>query len=144
MGRFLNSQKKAQAGWRSCSKWLTPRARAGVGYYSKRPRKQYDFCLPLECAPENLFPDIADKAIRYFRSPPGIFGGNRSISWHDGRNHLPSTHLCDSQVCCVNFLFALMDSEAGASDLLSQVFDDCDRAIPALRHERAIAPTASG
>lgn len=131
MGRFLYRQKKLQAAWRRRTDWLTVAARDNDGHYSKKTGgPAYDFCLPLDCADENLFPDIASSAKAYFKSPPGTFGRGVTIPWHDGKGGRPSTHLCDSQVCCVNFLFPFVDNESAATTLLSAVFSESDRAIP--------------
>jgi hypothetical protein len=108
---FKTEQKVAQSGWRKSTAFLSELARTAQGYYSKTGGGPYDFCLPIDCAEENLFEAIRPQALDYFRAPPGPLGGRSSVVWHDGRGK-PSTHLCDSQVCCVNFLFALRDSVA--------------------------------
>lgn len=79
---------------------------------------------------ENLFAGIRSEAIEYFESPPGRFGGAVSIPWHDGKNGLPSSHLCDSQVCCVNLLFPLRHLSDATTILLRTAFSDCVEAIP--------------
>jgi len=130
MGRFLNREKVAQAAWRQSSASLSDCAQEGVGLYAKTGSGPYDFCLPVECASENLFEGIREAAIDYFHSPPGPYGGGAAIPWHDGKNGLPSTHLCDSQVCCVNFLFALRDRRDAVTTLLKTAFEDCAFAVP--------------
>ena len=130
MGRFLREERKRQALWRSKTRWLTQRARNGEGFYSKTGGGPYDFCLPQQLAHENLFEDIRRGALNYFENPPGPLGGSAPIPWHDGGSRLPSTHLCDSQVCCVNFLFPFRFNEAAATALLRLAFDDCFCAVP--------------
>lgn len=130
MGRFLNHEKVEQAGWRKSSSSLSDTARSGVGLYSKTGSGPYAFCLPVECASENLFVGIREESIDYFRSPPGPYGGGIAIPWHDGKDGFPSTHLCDSQVCCVNFLFALRNKRDALTLLLRTAFEDCASAAP--------------
>lgn len=138
MGRFLNREKVTQAAWRRSSEGLSDCARDGVGRYSKTGSGPYDFCLPVECADENLFEGIRSAAIDYFRSPPGLHGGGVAIPWHDGKGGLPSTHLCDSQVCCVNFLFALREGQESATRLLKTAFEDCASSVPVQEGESGL------
>lgn len=70
----------------------------------------YDFCLADECAAENLHPALRAEALRSF--------GAARIQWHGGRGGLPSNHLCDSQIACVNALWPLARDPA----LLAAVF----------------------
>ncbi|MDP2400360.1 MAG: hypothetical protein Q8M66_00125, partial [Actinomycetota bacterium] len=137
-GRFLNHEKVVQAAWRRSSGGLSDSARLGAGRYSKTGSGPYDFCLPVECASENLFAGIREESIDYFRSPPGLYGGGAAIPWHDGKNGLPSTHLCDSQVCCVNFLFSLRDRRDAVTRLLKAAFEDCASAVPVQENETGL------
>jgi len=110
MGRFLESEKLRQAEFKASSPYFSNAARADGVYKGKlRP-----FCLPLEYAKENLFPEIQQAALAYFAS--------QGIKWHDGNNGNPSNHLCDSQVCCVNFLFAFSDKPDALAKVLRPVF----------------------
>ncbi|MCX7886254.1 MAG: hypothetical protein N3B01_03220, partial [Verrucomicrobiae bacterium] len=97
MGKFLESEKLHQTKFKASSPYFSNTARAD-GVYKGKSRP---FCLPLEYAEENLFPEIRQAALAYFAS--------QGIKWHDGQNGKPSNHLCDSQVCCINFLFAFSD-----------------------------------
>ncbi len=138
MGRFLAAQKLVQAAWRkSATDWLTEAARTDEGRYSKTKAGPYEFCLPLKNNDENLFSDLRAAALEYFKSPPGLFGGGKPIPWHDGKDG-PSTHLCDSQVCCVNFLFPLRDNREAATRFLKGVFADCVAAVPVQDGERGL------
>jgi len=68
------------------------------GNYRGQPRF---FCLDDEHSSENLYADIKQPAIQYFKE--------RNITWHDGlkKGHVPSNHLCCSQSCCINFLYPM-------------------------------------
>ena len=54
MGKFLESEKLHQADFKATSPYFSDAARAD-GVYKGKPRP---FCLPLEHAEENLFPEI--------------------------------------------------------------------------------------
>jgi hypothetical protein len=86
MGGFLESQKPKQAEFKANSPYLSDMARSD-GVYRTKSRS---FCLPLEYAEQNLFPEIQQSAIAHF--------AKNNIKWHDGQNRKPSNHLCDSQV----------------------------------------------
>lgn len=84
------------------------------GTYRKIPRS---FCLADGHSAENLYADLREDAITYFRE--------RSITWHDGwpdrygnGRGLPSNHLCCSQSACVNCLWPMTRD----ADLLASVF----------------------
>jgi hypothetical protein len=87
MGQFLEAEKLRQADFKTSSAYFTADARED-GVYKGKPRP---FCLPLQCADENLFPEIRQPALTYF--------GDFEVKWHDGQHEKPSNHLCDSQVC---------------------------------------------
>ena len=107
MGTFLNTERIRQADLKGSTALFSPEAR-GDGVYKNKPRP---FCLPLSHAEENLFPGIRKGAMEYF----DVVG----IKWHDGKSGKPSNHLCDSQVCCVNFLFPFASEPAALVQLLS-------------------------
>ena len=110
MGAFLESERLGQATFKHTSPYFSDVSRDD-GYYKK---KAYPFCLPRMCAEENLFPDIRNSITAYFAA--------REIKWHDGQDRRPSNHLCDSQVCCANFLFPFADKPDALTELLRQVF----------------------
>jgi len=95
---------------KATSPYFSPAARA-EGLYKGKLRP---FCLPLENAEENLFSEIRQKAV-------SVFADHR-IKWHDGQNGTPSNHLCDSQVCCVNFLLSFADRPTALAQLLRPVY----------------------
>jgi len=110
MGRFLEDEKLRLAAFKASSSYFSDPAR-GDGIYKGKPRP---FCVPSEHAEENLFCEIRAVALSYF--------AQQGIKWHDGRGGKPSNHLCDSQVCCVNFLFPFAHRPRALVELLRPVF----------------------
>ncbi len=119
MGNFLESERIIQAEFKRTSPYLTEEARAD-GIYKKKNRP---FCLPLDHAGQNLFPPIQSPAMTYFTEG--------EIQWHDGLHGKPSNHLCDSQVCCVNFLFPLSEQPGYLAGLLQPCFPQIKCMLPA-------------
>jgi len=126
MGEFLKDEKIKQAKFKASSPYFSDSARAD-GIYKSRPRP---FCLPLEYAEENLFSEIRHTALAYFDS--------QGIKWHDGKNGKPSNHLCDFQVCCVNFLFPFADKPHSLVEVLRPVFPAIREMIP-IENEQYVA-----
>ncbi|MCZ7662703.1 MAG: hypothetical protein M5U22_07100 [Thermoleophilia bacterium] len=92
---FLSEEKQRQAALKHDPELFTLSAQAD-GHYSARPESpRYPFCLPLDVAGENLFVGVRNQ-IEAFAA--------KGIPWHKGIEGGPTTHLCSSQVCCVNFL----------------------------------------
>jgi len=89
------------------------------GVYKKHA---YPFCLPVKYAAENLLPEIRAEAIAWF--------AERGIHWHDGACENPSNHLCDSQVCCVNFLFPFGGHPEALKRLLLPLYPHIDAMLP--------------
>ncbi len=118
MGKFIEAERNRQAKLKASSPYFSEAARS-EGVYRGKPRS---FCLPLDCAEENLFPDIRRTAPAYFVA--------HGIKWHDGQNGKPSNHLCDSQVCCVNFLFPFADKPRALAALLRPIFPDLREMLP--------------
>lgn len=118
MGKFLEAERRRQARFKANSSYFSETARLD-GVYKGKPRP---FCLPLECAEENLFSAIRQTAPAYFAA--------QAIKWHDGRNGNPSNHLCDSQVCCVNFLFPFADKPRALAKILWPIFSDLREMLP--------------
>ena len=110
MGKFLEHEKQYLVGFKATSSYFTKAART-EGIYKGHP---YPFCLPRIYAEENLVPEIRDTVLAYFQ--------RYEIKWHDGQDHKPSNHLCDSQVCCVNFLFPFAHRPAQLATMLSPVY----------------------
>jgi hypothetical protein len=118
MGKFLESEKRSQTRFKMDSPYFSDPARID-GIYKSKPRP---FCLPLEFAEQNLFPPIRQTARTHF--------ADHRIKWHDGQSGNPSNHLCDSQVCCVNFLFPFADQPDALADVLRPIFSDLDHMLP--------------
>jgi hypothetical protein len=118
MGKFLESEKPFQIKFKENSTYISENARAD-GIYKCNPRP---FCLPLDHAEENLFPEIRKTATDYF--------SKHHIKWHDGQNGKPSNHLCDSQVCCVNFLFPFADKPVFLANVMRSVFPNIEKMLP--------------
>jgi hypothetical protein len=118
MGEFLKIEKVRQAKFKTDCAWFSDVARAD-GVYKGKP---YPFCLPAAHAEENLFPEIRESAPAYFSA--------QGIKWHDGGSSKPSNHLCDSQVCCVNFLFSFADQPAALAELLRPIFPCIRKMLP--------------
>ena len=118
MGKFLESEKIIQVEFKKTSPLLS--SKAGLdGEYKNKPRP---FCLPVDLACENLSPHIRESAIAFFKA--------HKIKWHDGKNGEPSNHLCDSQVCCVNFLFPFAYQPQALKSLLVSVLPMIDEMLP--------------
>lgn len=99
------------------------------GYFSKSAQADgeykehfYPFCLPRECADENLFHEIRQPVMDYF--------ARNAIKWHDGQDGKPSNHLCDSQVSCANFLFPFHNKPVALAALLCPIFPDLQEMLP--------------
>lgn len=126
MPSFRDREKQRQ---RTLKAALFSTAACRPGHYRGH---EYDFCLADECAAENLHPALRADALRYFR--------DARIQWHGGVDGRPSTHLCDSQIACVNTLWPLTRDPA----LLAAVFG---RFLPELAEPLALAgeqPLADG
>ena len=112
MGKFLEKEKLNQIAFKETSDYFTEAARP-EGLYRGKPRP---FCLPVDCAGENLFSEIRAASIEYFK--------RKKIVWHDGQATMPSNHLCSSQVQCVNFLYPFADKPEALCTLLRPIFPD--------------------
>jgi hypothetical protein len=118
MSKFLESEKPIQAQFKANSAYFSDVARSD-GIYKGKPRS---FCLPVDAAEQNLFPEIRESALSHF--------SKHDIKWHDGQNGKPSNHLCDSQVCCVNFLFPFADKPAALAQVLRPIFPEIEKMLP--------------
>jgi hypothetical protein len=118
MGSFLEAEKPPQAKFKRESKFFSEAARQD-GEYKEKLR---EFCLPVELAQENLIPEARTAAPEWFRT--------HTIKWHDGQDGKPSNHMCDSQVCCVNFLCPFADRPEPLASLLRPIFPDLNRMLP--------------
>ena len=118
MGKFLESEKPKQVAFKPSSSTISTAAK-DEGIYKEHP---YLFCLPRDLAEENLFPPIRTTIREYFQ--------RNKIKWHDGQNGKPSNHMCDSQVCCANFLFPFADKPKALAALLKPVFPELQEMLP--------------
>lgn len=118
MGRFLESEKPKQVQFKHTSATISEQARA-EGLFKGKLRP---FCLPPEYAEENLYPPIRQAALDFF--------ARYNIGWHQGQDGKPSSHLCSSQVACINFLFPFTDKPKELANLLRPVFPQIDHMIP--------------
>lgn len=110
MGIFLQGEKPKQAAFKLNSGYFSDSARADGEYFGQK----YPFCLPQDCAEENLVPEIRQSVMTFFH--------NHQIKWRGGWAHRPSAHMCDSQVCCVNFLFPLADKPDVLAEILRPIY----------------------
>jgi hypothetical protein len=117
MGSFLASEKPIQAQFKATSSFITSPARR-EGLYKDHA---YPFCLPADRSEENLFPGIQKSAVEFF--------SKHNIKWHDGLNRKPSNHMCDSMVCCVNFLFPFADHPDALLKVMQRVFPQARRML---------------
>jgi hypothetical protein len=118
MGKFLKEEKEKQIIFKTNPIYFSEAARAD-GFYKGKP---YPFCLPQELAWENLFPEIRHSVRSYF--------SRNDIKWHDGHGKNPSNHMCDSQVCCTNFLFPYFDKPEALAKLLKPIFPELEKMLP--------------
>lgn len=118
MGKFLESEKPKQADFKAAAPYFSESARSN-GDYKGRSRP---FCLPIAHAEQNLVLEIRETALSYF--------ADHNIKWHDGQNGKPSNHLCDSQVCCVNFLFPFANRPAELALVFQPLFPELDHMLP--------------
>jgi hypothetical protein len=118
MGKFLEAEKERLVVYKQQTPHLSRQAK-NDGFYRKRFRS---YCLPRDHAAENLFVEIREDAIDYFK--------RYKIKWHDGLNAGPSNHLCDSQVCCVNFLHPFADKPEALAALLRPLFPTLAKMLP--------------
>jgi hypothetical protein len=98
---FASVHNRLSVAWKQRTTALPDGARA-PGHYSRRGKLEgpYPVCLPPEYADHNLLPEVRDGAIALF--------AELDIPWHDSVAGRPSNHLRDSQVQCVNALFAMV------------------------------------
>jgi hypothetical protein len=116
---LLSREKARQIRWKHATPHLSPEAKQ-PGLFRGKPRR---FCLPPECADENLFEGIRKEALEYF--------AKHKIHWHlSPGNGLPSNHLCSSQVLMVNLLFPFIHDREALKMLFQPVYPDIDTILP--------------
>ncbi len=117
MGRFLESEKIRYEALIPHTKIFSETVKV-PGLYKGKLRP---FCLPQNYSEENLFQGIRKSAKDYF--------SHFEIKWHDAIKGEPSNHMCDSQVCCINFLYPFMDQPDALKDLLKPIFPDIGKVL---------------
>ena len=127
MGRFLESEKKRLSIFKSTSNYFSEEARKD-GVYKGKPRP---FCIPREYSDENVYSEIREEVIEYFT--------NYEIKWHDAIDRKPSNHLCDSMVCCINFLFPFANKPLALKELLFPLFPNIKRVLPMEQDEQLVS-----
>ena len=118
MGKFLEEEKKRYISLIETTNIFDRQAKNGGIYRGKvRP-----FCLPREKSDHNIFEMIREKVKEYFK--------RYDIKWHDAINGNPSNHLCDSQICCINFLFPFTDKPEAIKELLKPLYPNIKKMLP--------------
>lgn len=117
MSKFLEFEKPHQSAFKQSSSTFTSEARQ-PGLYKTKYRP---FCLPLQYAEQNLFPGIRESVLNHF--------ARHEIKWHEGQNGKSSNHMCDSQVCCVNFLFPFADQPETLAHLLRPIYPQLEHML---------------
>ena len=109
---WYTASRQTQEAWKQTTSSLPEGARAaGTCWTGPRGREReigpFPICLPTPYATLNLLPAIREKALQLFEQ--------HDIEWHMGtptpEGVLPSTHLLDSQVQCVNVLLSLAHAD---------------------------------
>jgi hypothetical protein len=95
---YASQHNRLATAWKARTDTLPDDARV-PGVYQSHGRA-YPVCLPVELASYNLLPEVREGALALFRE--------LDIPWHDAVADGPSNHLRDSQVQCVNALFAMV------------------------------------
>ncbi|MCL2541251.1 MAG: hypothetical protein FWE71_02190 [Nocardioidaceae bacterium] len=113
---YATTHNRLAIAWKQRAATLPDEARE-PGHYSHGDRLQgpYPVCLPLEYAAHNLLPEVRDGALALF--------AELDISWHDSVAGGPSNHLRDSQVQCVNALFAMVSDPDRLKRAFGRVVD---------------------
>lgn len=127
MGKFLEEEKRRYISYKANSPHFPEEAKV-PGLYKTRPR---EFCLPQHLAALNLFDGIRDDVQAYFRE--------FEIKWHDGIDRNPSNHMCDSQVCCVNFLYPFARHPDALATLLRPIFPAIKSMVKLERDDRYVS-----
>jgi hypothetical protein len=117
VGKFLESEKPKQVQFKQTSATISEQAK-DEGLFKGKHRP---FCLPPEFSEENLYPPIRQAAMDFF--------ARHNIGWHQGQDGKPSSHLCSSQVACINFLFPFADKPIELANLLKPIFPQIDHMI---------------
>ena len=122
---FLAAEKRRQAALKGNGRLFSEATRADGPYSAPTPKNPtphaYSFCLPIATSEENLFEE-ARSQVAAFRE--------KKIPWHKGVGGRPTTHLCSSQVCCVNFLAPLADIPDALLRLVKKTYPGAVQMLP--------------
>lgn len=116
---FNDEARAAASAWKQSTATLPEAARADGPYSGHQPT--YPFALPRAYRAYNLLPEARGVGLSRFAAA--------SIRWHRGFEAMPNTHLCSSQVQCVNTLGPMVRD----GDALVGVFGallDIDEMLP--------------
>lgn len=122
MKSFKTQEYVRQANFKQQSSYFSETARTNGIFKGK----SYDFCLPTKSAEENLFSGIRQDMLAYFQQA--------GIPWHQGSDGKPTTHLCSSQVACVNFLGIFMQQPEALATLLRPIFPTIKHMLPMIEN----------
>jgi hypothetical protein len=118
MVTFKAQEIQRHTQYKQTSPHFSPLARDD-GIFAKKPRT---FCLPQALSEENLYSGFRNAALAYFNAA--------GITWHQAINGKPTNHMCSSQVCCVNFLYAFVDQPEALAHLLRPHYPNLRRMLP--------------
>jgi hypothetical protein len=108
---FRKEADEAQITWKKTTDLLPDAARFDGPYSADGPSRP--LCLPSEFAELNLLSPARKTALSRFQAD--------GILWHRGTNGGPTTHLCSSQVQCVNALAPFLLDPEGLSRMLRPI-----------------------
>ncbi len=128
---WYTRSRYAQQHWKATTDLLPEAARARGRTWIEQDRQRiavgpFPICLPESWAVLNLLPEIREEALRRFAA--------HAIEWHhwtpgpDGER-LPSTHLLDSQVQCVNTLLSLARQPVTLLEMVRSQVPDATRLV---------------
>jgi hypothetical protein len=118
MATFKAQEIQRHTQYKQASPHFSLLARAD-GIFAKKLR---NFCLSQHLSEENLYSGFRNAALAYFK--------NAEITWHQAINGKPTNHLCSSQVCCVNFLYAFADQPEALAHLLRPLYPNLKQMLP--------------
>ena len=128
---WYSRSRRAQEHWKATTHQLPDAARAaGRTWVESRGERvavgPFPVCLPESHAAHNLLPEIRAEALRRF--------ADHGIQWHGATpgpdGPLPSTHLLDSQVQCVNALLCLAQEAGALLEELRTQLPEATRLLP--------------
>lgn len=116
---FIDEARAAASAWKQTTTTLPEGARADGPYSGHRPT--YPFALPRAYRAYNLLADARAVGLSRFAAA--------CIPWHRGFEALPNTHLCSSQVQCVNALGPMIRDAAAITATFGELLG-IDEVLP--------------